>query len=150
MERCINCGCWVSGGSVCPGCGKFYMAASAKVKYAEDNLQVQCVQWFRMQHPQKIILHIPNGRGRFNIRQAARLKRLGVLSGIPDLYIPEPFGGFHGLFIELKAGRNKPTDAQQAMIDALRGRGYAVRVCYALNEFMEAVNGYLKGEGGLR
>lgn len=150
MERCLECGCWVKSGSVCPGCGKFYISSGTVVKYAEDNLQVQCVQWFRMQHRGRLLFHIPNGRGRFNIRQAARLKRLGVLSGVPDLYIPEPVNGFHGLFVELKAGRNKPTEAQGAMIEALRGRGYAVEVCYALSEFVEAVNGYLKGVGGLK
>lgn len=151
MERCRDCGCWVSNGSICQGCGKLMVKkARKKREYPEDALQQQCVQWFRMQFPQKIIFHIPNGRGRFNPRQGKRLKSLGVLAGVPDLYIPEPCGDFHGLFVELKAGSNKPIETQEEMIEALRGRGYAVEVCYALSEFVEVARGYLKGVGGLR
>lgn len=115
----------------------------------EDDLQSHCVHWFRYQYPQRIIFAIPNG-GKRNRREAGRLKAQGVTAGVPDLCIPEPGGyvgefalqGSRGLWIELKVGKNDVTEKQQGMIDALRQRGYAVHVCYSLDEFMSVVNAY--------
>lgn len=122
------------------------------IQHLEDALQMSCIQWFRVQYPGRVMFHIPNGRARLNIRQASRLKKLGVLAGVPDLFIPEPAviqgatGGriYNGLFVELKAGDNEVTAKQQAMIDVLRVRGYAVHVCYTLDEFMSVVNAYFR------
>ena len=60
-----------------------------------------------------LLYHIPNG-GRRDAKEAAHLKRQGVRAGVPDLCLPVPRGGFHGLYIELKAGQNKPTAHQKA------------------------------------
>lgn len=57
--------------------------------------------------------------------QAARMKRTGVKSGTPDIIICHD-GRF--LSIELKAGKGKQSEAQQAVEDdiAVAGGGYAV------------------------
>ena len=75
-----------------------------KPGHPESELQRACVRWFRMQYPQHLLFHIPNG-GKRNAREAAIFKAEGVVAGIPDLFLAEARHGHHGLFIEMKAGR---------------------------------------------
>lgn len=73
--------------------------------------------------------HIPNGGSR-NAIEAARLKAQGVRAGIPDIFLPCPRNGFHGLYIELKRKKGGRVSAEQRkMIDFLRGQGFRAEVC---------------------
>ena len=108
----------------------------------EHNTQVSCVTWFRLQYPKYLIYAIPNG-GQRNVIVAFKLKAEGVLSGIPDLHIPIAKGGFHGLYIELKTGKNKPTENQLTIMQKLMNEGYLCVVCYSFEEFKMAVENYL-------
>jgi hypothetical protein len=113
------------------------------MKFAEDTLQINCVIWFKLQYPKLLIHHSPNG-GKRDAREAARFKTMGTVSGFPDLFIPIAKHGFHGLFIEMKAGSNKLTKNQHNVISILKESGYKCEVCYNLDEFMKVVNEYLK------
>lgn len=94
-------------------------------------------------YPELAWLHaIPNG-GRRDKVEAAHLKRQGVKSGVPDLCLPVPRGNYHGLYIEMKVGRNKPTENQQTWLYALNRNGYAVSVCYGAKEAQGAIERYL-------
>ena len=55
----------------------------------------------------QLLFHVPNGGARGKA-EAARMKRQGVKAGVPDLMLPVARGGYHGLFLEMKAalGRN--------------------------------------------
>ena len=77
----------------------------------------------------KLMFAIPNG-GKRNITTAARLKKEGVKSGVPDICLPVPCGEFHGLYIEMKIGKNKPSMNQLWLSEQLQGQGYRVDVCY--------------------
>lgn len=112
------------------------------IKEQEHNIQVACVNWFRYRYPQCLIWAIPNG-GQRNAVVAAKLKAEGVLKGVPDLFIAVPRGEYHGLFVEMKAGKNKPTDEQCAVMGRLQGAGYKCAVCYSLDEFEKNINNYL-------
>ncbi len=80
-------------------------------------------------HPElDMLYHIPNG-GKRDKLEAARLKLEGVKAGVPDLCLPVARGGYHGLYIELKAGRNTATPLQRQWITALEREGYAAAVC---------------------
>ena len=57
------------------------------------------------------LIAIPNG-GKRNPREAGRLKAQGVKAGVSDLLLPFSSQGAHGLWIEMKAGRNKLTPNQ--------------------------------------
>lgn len=60
----------------------------------------------------------PNG-GRRNKAEAAKLKAMGVRKGIPDLFLPIPRQGYHGLYIETKKIKNgKVSPDQQKKIPA--------------------------------
>jgi len=111
---------------------------------SEDILQQHCFQWFRLQYPDRIIYHVPNG-GKRNYLEAVKFKRMGVVAGVPDLVIPEPTQEYHGLYIELKANKNKPTPNQRTMIEQLASRGYRVEVCNEFEQFKRVVKGYFEG-----
>jgi hypothetical protein len=113
------------------------------MKHLEDTLQITCLRWFKLQHPHILIHHSPNG-GRRNVREAARFKQMGTVAGFPDLHIAAPRKGFHGLYIELKAGKNKPTGSQISVMRTLQSEGYRCEVCYSFDEFTNVVNDYLK------
>lgn len=87
--------------------------------------------------------HCPNG-GTRNKKEAANLKRQGVKSGVPDICILEPTKDFHGLFIELKVGYNKPSEKQELWLDKLGHRAYKTAVCYSFDECKEVINQYFK------
>lgn len=55
--------------------------------------------------------HVPNG-GKRDKATAAVLKRQGVKAGVPDIMLPAARAGYHGLYIELKAGENTTTKKQ--------------------------------------
>ena len=71
-----------------------------------------------------------------------RMKDMGYLIGIPDIFIPEPVGKYSGLFIELKVGKNTTTDSQDNVLEELSRRGYKVAVCYSLDAFIKTVKSY--------
>jgi hypothetical protein len=66
---------------------------------------------------------IPNG-GHRHPAVAGKLKAEGVRAGVPDLFVPCQRHGYAGLFIELKAGTNKPTEAQRTWLCSLQEAGY--------------------------
>lgn len=89
-----------------------------------------------------MLYHIPNGGSR-NPKEGANLKRQGVRAGVPDLCLPVARQGFHGLYIEMKAGNNKPTAEQNGWLYALALQGYATAVCYGWQEAKEVIEKYL-------
>ena len=92
------------------------------------------------------LYHIPNG-GKRDITTAKRLKAEGVKAGVPDVCLPIPRGVYHGLYIELKAGKNKTTDNQDKWLTALEGNGYLTAVCYGWEEASKVITEYLKNGG---
>lgn len=70
----------------------------------------------------KLLHHIPNGGSR-NKAEAAHLKRQGVKAGVPDIFLPVARGGYHGLYIELKFGKNKTSKNQDKWLSALSAQG---------------------------
>ena len=88
------------------------------------------------------IFAIPNG-GKRDPKEAAYLKRQGVKAGVPDLFIPVASEDYHGLFIELKIGNNKPTPAQKEWLRRLRSEGYAAYVCYGASNAIACIEAYL-------
>lgn len=92
----------------------------------------------------KLLYHIPNGGSR-NMLEAVNLKRQGVKAGVPDLCLPVARGGCHGLYIEMKAGKNVPTSMQVEWLTKLSQQGYATYVCYSWTEAKGKILNYLQG-----
>lgn len=113
------------------------------MKTNEHQLQVACVNYFRIKYPNYLIFAIPNA-GKRSIRAGVYYKAEGLVAGVPDLFVPEPCGYFSGLFIEMKteSKSSRPTPAQENMMQKLRARGYSVHVCRNLDEFISTCENY--------
>jgi hypothetical protein len=68
---------------------------------------------------------------------------MGACPGTPDIQIIEPNGIYRGLWIEMKVGKNKPSDLQLDFMRKLELRVYKTAVCYSLDEAINVVNDYL-------
>lgn len=112
---------------------------------SEEQEQIYLIKWVesaKKHYPDiEMIFHIPNGGVRSKA-EAGRLKACGVRAGVPDLFLPVPKGKYHGLFIEMKVGNNKPTEEQKKWITRLRRNGYAAEVCYGWCEAWETLRAY--------
>ena len=88
---------------------------------------------------------IPNG---FLDTKGKRIRAWeeGILSGVPDVFIPWPSKGHHGLFLEFKAQGGRVTKAQEDFLNLVRPRGYKAQVVYGLREGLQALKDYLEGE----
>lgn len=85
---------------------------------------------------------VPLGGLRDN-KTAGILLAEGARSGYPDITGDVPKGIYHGLFIEMKWGRNKPSEYQIKTLNRKVERGYFACVCYSHEEAIEAITEYL-------
>lgn len=86
--------------------------------------------------------HVPNG-GKRDKATAIALKRQGVKAGVPDIHLPVPKGEYHGLYIELKAGKNTTTEKQRSWLRFLNQQGYFTAICYNWQTAAELIETYL-------
>lgn len=110
---------------------------------SEDWEQKQLIQWARSKPELQYLFHIPNetvgGKG-----WLIRNRQLGVRSGVPDLMLPIPCGGFHGLFIEMKAEKGRVSHTQELWLRALNQLGYKAIVCRGWKEARDEICKYLE------
>lgn len=90
-----------------------------------------------------LLYHVPNG-GKRNAAEAAHLKRQGVKAGVPDLCLPVPRGKYHGLYIELKAKNNQPTETQIDWLKALAAQGFKTAVCWGFEAARSVIESYMR------
>lgn len=116
----------------------------------EDEHQAALFRWaglMQRQWPElRWLHHVPNG-GLRSPRTAARLQRQGVRKGVPDICLPVPRRGYHGLYCELKRpGRHSVSPAQREWLQALAEHGYFAVVAVGWEEARAQIVGYLGGE----
>jgi hypothetical protein len=94
-----------------------------------------------------LLFHIPNG-GKRGKREAEKLKRMGVKAGVPDLCLPVPRGGFHGLYVEMKRleGGRVSTE-QKTWLAALHAAGHCVALCEGHEQAIAVLRDYLAADG---
>lgn len=93
----------------------------------------------------ELLYHIPN-EGKRSKATAGRLKAEGLKKGVPDLCLPVARGGYHGLYIELKAIGGRPTHEQVGWIGNLRQQGYHAEICAGADRAIRVIEEYLKLE----
>ena len=114
----------------------------------EAQEQAALFQWARMQagrYPELALIHaIPNGGSR-HPAEAKNLKAQGVKAGVPDICLPVPRGGCHGLYIELKRRKGgKLSPEQEQWISELTEQGYYAAVCKGWEVAAEFIKRYLE------
>ena len=116
------------------------------LKKTEHSEQVALFEWAKANESRHLQLGlmfaIPNG-GKSAVIRGLRMVKEGLKKGVPDICLSVPRNGKHGLFIELKVGKNKPSKNQLWWIHSLRAEGYAVGVCWGFDEARDAIIKYL-------
>lgn len=120
----------------------------AKGKTANEDIEQETLmQWtvyaMGMYPELKLLYHVPNG-GKRNAAEAAHLKRQGVKAGVPDLCLPVPRGNYHGLYTEMKAKSNQPTEEQIQWLESLSTQGYKTAVCWGFEAARSVIESYLQ------
>lgn len=110
----------------------------------ESELQCGCVKWFDYQHNNinKLLFAVPNGGSR-NGLEAKIMKGEGVRSGVSDLILLIPKGGYSCLCIELKFGEGVQSPEQKSWQKLVEEYGAKYVVCWTFDEFRYEVETYL-------
>ena len=105
-----------------------------------------------LSHPVKQLkwLHAVHNQGHGDAIRGAKAKAEGVKAGVSDIFLPVPIREsvynvyYHGLYIELKAGKNNPTDVQLEFIHDATMAGYCAKVAYGWLEARKIILDYLQ------
>lgn len=103
--------------------------------------------------------HSPNGgkrttkvgkNGKRYSPEAAKFKAMGTKAGYPDLILDIARGGYHGLRIELKTAKGRPTKSQLERIEMLNDEGYQALIAYGTKEAIAAIETYMRLKGATK
>ncbi|SLM63510.1 MULTISPECIES: VRR-NUC domain-containing protein [Dickeya] len=125
------------GGGVCKVCHQ-----------PELEEQAALIQWAKLAtingiRPGNYLIHIPN-EGKRGPKAARDAKRLGMRSGVHDLFLALPCGGYAGLWIEMKAAGGRPTPGQLEWQELMRMAGYRAEICYGFDSARNEIERYLQ------
>ena len=112
----------------------------------EDEEQKEFAAW--LDETGLLWYHTPNER-RASVTELVNLTAQGMKKGVPDNFIAEPRGKYHGLYIELKRSKkslSRKSPEQRTWIESLNEKGYKAVFCYGAEEAKRAVLEYIKGE----
>ena len=116
------------------------------MRHPEDDLQKAVMTYLRLQYPQVLALHCPNG-GYRNGKEAARFKGLGVLAGTADILIfafHRSAGiAYYGLAIELKIKPNKQSDSQKAFQQKIEVAGWLYELVWDFDHAKKTIDDYI-------
>ena len=106
----------------------------------EDDEQAVVIQYCELH--KIVVAHIPN-EGKRSQAYGARMQRLGMRKGFPDLFFPTPRGVYHGLFIEMKRDKKAHVTAEQKeWLSYLSIQGYRAVVCRGADEAIAEIKQY--------
>jgi hypothetical protein len=119
-------------------------------KKSEEQIQVECVAWFRQTYPTKRMLLFSSLNGiklAGGARQGARLRNAGMTAGVADLFLSIPSGDLAGLYIEMKTPKGRQQPNQKEFEEEVIKHGYGYVMPRSMEEFKHCVIAYLeKGE----
>jgi hypothetical protein len=103
------------------------------IKWARDNEKTYPFLW---------MLHSSLNGVKLSKMQAGKAKASGMLSGVPDLFLPVPRGSFCGLYIEMKSAKGRISSEQSKFLQAASDFGYACFICYSAVDAIDKIKGY--------
>lgn len=108
----------------------------------QPEFRLHCVvaDYLRLQYPNLLWIHCPNGEARSAIT-GARLKRMGVRPGVPDILLwwMDLEKGPQSAAIELKASKGKQTETQISFEGAFLSSGARYSLCRSLDDVQLAL-----------
>jgi len=115
----------------------------------EFDMQCALFQWARLyakNYPGLDLLSCSLNGVKLTKAQAGKAKAAGMLKGEHDVKLPVARGGYHGLSIELKAGKNKATGEQVWYGERLSEEGWLVGYCWQWTAAAHLITAYLSGK----
>ena len=106
---------------------------------SEDEFQKSVANYLRIIDSD--FIHVPNGGSRNKI-EATKFKAMGVKPGVSDVLIFDQKQGYIGFVIELKTGRNTPTDYQLKFIETRKNQNWLTLISWSLDEVIFWVDWY--------
>ena len=118
-------------------------ATNKKLIPHEHAEQVALFTWLKAAHPNLLAFAIPNGGHRLP-KVAMELKAEGVLKGVADVFVAQPSGSYHGLFLELKRVKYGVVSAEQKVfLERASNNGYMAVVAKGFLEAKKIIENYL-------
>ena len=119
------------------------------MKHKEQELQIQCVRWFRYEYPwlSRLLTH-PINEGHKNTAKVGGIhKAEGTVKGVADLllFLPsgEPDALLYGLGIEMKDENGRQSQEQKDFERMYIAAGYAYVVCRSFEQFKALIKGWV-------
>lgn len=115
----------------------------------EFQMQCSLFNWaslFSRKYPALRLLRGSMNGVHLTAAQAGKAKAAGLLKGEHDITLPVARGGYHGLSIELKAGKNKPTPEQIEYGERLKEEGWYVTYSWDWQDAADIIQKYLDGK----
>lgn len=110
-------------------------------RHQESDIQIACVNWFKLQYRRYVIFAVPNG-GTRDKKEMIWMLREGILPGAADLVICGDRGKI--LFVEMKTKTGKQNPHQKEFEAKVSELGFQYVVCRSLEDFMKTVNEWVK------
>lgn len=106
--------------------------------------QIKLFAWIKSRKDlEPFCFSIPNER-RVSPQHGFMLKKMGLKAGVSDIFCAIAKGHYHGMFLELKAGYNKPNELQIKFMDDMTHQGYYATWCKGYEKARELMEYYLE------
>lgn len=108
----------------------------------ERQEQIKIFDWLSITPYRKHVFAIPN-EGRRSVTMGALMKKAGLRPGCSDIFVAVARKGYHGLFLELKYGKNTARPSQMAFLVDMALQGYATTVQTGADNAINYIADYL-------
>jgi hypothetical protein len=108
----------------------------------EQQIHIAIVDWIKLVSPSTVLWHTPNG-GLRTKREAALLKAMGTLAGVPDLIIMAEPPGPCMAFLEVKAPGEKLSVDQLLFRHRVEAKGALYEIVHSIDEVRAAFRAWL-------
>jgi hypothetical protein len=108
----------------------------------ESDEQIKIVHWIKSCTNLPVYATINEGkRGWFN---ASILKKMGLRSGVSDLFIPRAIDGYHGCFLEIKVGKGKLSPMQAIFLEDMINENYFASAVWGSDSAIQIIKNLYK------
>lgn len=114
----------------------------------EHQLQCHVIRWAdtAIDYPKaRLLFAVPN-QGKYKDSGRTYMAAEGLRSGVPDLCLPVPSGGYGALFIEMKSATGKASENQKKWLADLNLAGNYAVVCNTATKAIQTIKDYLDGK----
>ena len=105
----------------------------------ENTMQIYIRHWVKQKTDLiESFFHFEN-EGKTSWVRGKVQKKMGVVSGVSDIFISRSNDNYKGIWIELKKKGKKPTKEQYSFMEQMRSDGYHATWCDTINAAIEEI-----------